>query len=85
MVALRSMTDKSQPGGMCAWVFRQARPSRTLLGTASWERGRPARILISGGFVPVRAGRPRSQDAVPAQVALWGEIRRNAPRTGPKP
>ena len=28
----------------CAlWGFRQACLSRTLLGTASWERGRPAR------------------------------------------
>ncbi len=33
----------------------------------------------------MRAGHERSQDAVPAQVAPWGEIRRNAPRTDSKP
>ena len=43
------------------------------------------------GASPRAAGRPcpggtrRSQDAVPAQAAPRGEIRRNAPRTDPKP
>ena len=32
--------------------------------TEPWERGRPARILISGGSAPVRAGHKRSQDAL---------------------
>ena len=66
------------PGEACAlWGFRQTCLSRTLLGTASWVRGRPARI-DSVAVLPshLRAGRPRTQDAVPAQVAPWGEIRR---------
>ena len=33
----------------------------------------------------MRARRPRSQDAVPAQTAPWGKVRRNAPRTDSKP
>ena len=33
----------------------------------------------------MRAGHERSQDAVPAQAAPWGEIRRNASRTDSKP
>ena len=60
------------PFEACArWGFRRARLSRTLLGTASWER----RVFQTR----------RSQDAVPAQAAPWGEIRRQPSRTDPEP
>ena len=42
----------------CAlWDFSSSIP----LSQGSWERGRLARMLISGGSAPVRARRPRSQ------------------------
>ena len=57
-------------GGACArWGFRRARLSRTLLGTASWERRvfqtRASRPQMGwrGRRRSMRAGRPRSQDA----------------------
>ena len=76
----------------CAlWGFRRARLSRTLLGTASWER-RVFQTRVSrpqmgwrGRRRSMRAGHKRSQDAAPAQAAPWGEIRRQPPRTEPKP
>ena len=73
------------------WGFRRARLSRTLSGTASWERGRPARKWDGEAAADQcrRGARVwkthRSQDAVPAQVDPWGEIRQQPPRTGPKP
>ena len=60
-------------------------PGNGVLGT------RASRPHFLPGASPRAAGRPcpggtrRSQDAVPAQAAPRGEIRRNAPRTDPKP
>ena len=49
-------------------------------GTASWERSCPARILTSGGFAPVRAGRTRTDRAwIPAFAGMTGPAGR--PRT----
>ena len=59
------MSGSAQAETCALWGFRRARLSRTLLGTASWER----RVFQTR----------RSQDAVPAQVAPWGEIRQQPP------
>ena len=59
------MSGSAQAETCALWGFRRARLSRTLLGTASWER----RVWKTR----------RSQDAVPAQVAPWGEIRQQPP------
>ena len=71
-------------------------PSAALLGPAcpsvawasrppwSFPRSRRRHFRASGNPCVLGSSR-RSQDAVPAQAAPWGEVRRNAPRTDPKP
>ena len=87
----RSMMRPCGIGGPCP-PSRPASPGgeRALWERSSWERGRPARIFFralrpraGGTLASVRTR--RSQDAVPAQAAPWGEVHQHPPRTDPEP
>ena len=60
--ANRSPVDVRSEAG-ARWGFSPGMPRRR----ASWERLCPARILISGGSAPVRAGRPRPSGRADSQ------------------
>ena len=70
---------------MCCGVFA-GHASRE----CSWARRPgnacvPPALIVVGLAVPFASGTRRSQDAVPARAAPWGEIRRQPPRTEPEP
>ena len=81
-----------RPSGETQGLFTRTNPrpdggahrpcrERRVLQTRVSRPHRTAAVLPSH----LRARRPRSQDAVPAQAALWGEIRQRAPRIDPRP
>ena len=93
--------NSSEPAGQRPGAAPDLRPKGFVTPTgsrpgidahrSSWERGRLARIARRRSCRPI-CGRDarvwktrRSQDAVPAQAAPWGEIRRQPPRTEPEP
>ncbi len=89
--------QEAAPSSRLRRVLPEARHVRcgVFAGHASRERSwarRPGNAgvppALSGGGLAVshlRAGRPRSQDAVPAQAAPRGEIRQQPSRTDPEP